>query len=244
MQWACLPPGHLFFTWNWKDYDIGFFRRFVFGLGLESIFGFANTYPKSSPVASVVTKAQLPVLDIKPTMAFKVHNMLSIGFGIDIFTFASFVGEGHAERQSIAVGNLPGTSPGDRLELTGSGTTAGINASILITPFRNEDGDSLLNLGFVWRSQAVLPLNGQLLVNGQLIADSSSSIKFPEIYEWGIAGWPIRNHDHAWKMEIDVHLVRWQTIRNFDTTLSNGVTIPQPQRWDNAVTVLVGTEFS
>ncbi|MDH5563686.1 MAG: outer membrane protein transport protein [Nitrospirota bacterium] len=238
------PPGHIFFTWNWQDYDIGFFRRFAFGLGVESLFGFANNYPSSGPFANVVTKVQLPLLDIKPTIAFKVHDMLSIGFGVDIFTFASFLGEGHAERQSIAVGNIPGTAPGDRLELTGSGTTAGINVSLLATPIRNEDGKPLLNLGFVWRSQAVLPLNGQLLSNGQVVADSSSSIKFPEIYEWGIAGWPLRNREHEWKVEVDVHFVRWQTIRNFDTTLSNGLTISQPQQWDNSVTVFVGTEFS
>ncbi len=238
------PPSHLFVTWNWQDDDIGFFRRFAVGLGVESLFGFANTYPSSSPFAGVITKAQLPVIDIKPTMAFKVHDMLSLGFGVDIFTFASFIGEGHAERQSVAIGNIPGTSPGDRLELTGSGTTAGINASLLLTPFRNDEGHPLLNLGFVWRSQAVLPLNGQLLANGQLVADSSSSIKFPEIYEWGIAGWPIRNRQHEWKLEVDVHLVRWQTIRNFDVTLSNGTVIRQPQQWDNAVTLFLGTEYT
>ncbi len=238
------PPGHFFLTWNWQDYDIGFFRRFAFGVGLESLFGFANKYPTSGPFAGVVTKAQLPVLDIKPSMAFKVHDMVSIGFGVDIFTFASFIGEGHAERQSIAVGNIPGTSPGDRLELTGSGTTAGFNASILLTPFRNEEGKPLLNLGFVWRSQAVLPLDGQLLANGELVADASSTIKFPEIYEWGIAGWPVRNRLHEWKVEVDVHLARWQTLRNFDTKLSNGIVIRQPQQWDNSVTIFVGTEYT
>ena len=170
--------------------------------------------------------------------------MLSIGIGADVFTFASFIGEGNAERQSIALGNIPGTSPGDQLELTGSGTTAGMNASILFTPLRNEEGKPLLNIGFVWRSRAVLPLDGQLLANGRLVADTRSSITFPEIYEWSLAGWPVRNHDHEWKVEVDVHLVRWQTIRNFDTHLSNGVTIAQPQRWDNAVSIFAGTEFN
>ncbi len=84
------PPGHLFLTWNWQDYDIGVFRRLTFGFGVESLFGFANTYPSSGPFAGIITKAQLPVLDIKPTIAFKVHDMLSLGFGVDIFTFASF----------------------------------------------------------------------------------------------------------------------------------------------------------
>ena len=238
------PPAHFFITWNLQDYDIGVFRRLSVGLGVESLFGFANEYPSDGPFATVVTKAQLPVVDIKPTVAFKVHDMLSLGFGVDIFTFAPFIGEGHAERQFIATGNIQGTAPGDKLELTGKGTTAGINASILLTPLRNDDGHPLLNLGFVWRSQAVLPLDGKLLANGKKIADTSSSITFPEIYEWGIAAWPIRNRSHVWKLEVDVHLVRWQTIRNFDVNLSNGGAIPQPQHWDNSVTVFVGSEFS
>ncbi len=238
------PPGHFFLTGNFQNSDIEILRRVSIGLGVISLFGFANRYPSDSSLAPVITKAQLPVLDIKPTIAFKAHDMLSLGFGVDIFTFASFIGEGHAERQFIGLGNIPGTAPGDKLEVNGKGTTAGINASLLLTPLLNEEGKPLLNLGFVWRSQAVLPLEGELLANGKRVADSESSIKFPEIYEWGLAAWPIRDGRHEWKIEVDVHLVRWQTIRNFDIIFSNGGSIPQPQRWDNVVSVFVGTEFN
>ena len=172
------PPGQVFFTFNLQDFDIGWFRNFALGVGLESLFGFANEYPSNGPFAGVVTRAQLPVLDIKPSIAYKVNQYLSVGLGADIYTFASFIGEGHSERQSIALGNIPGSTAGEQLEVNGSGTTAGLNASLLITPFRNQEGKPLFNLGFIWRSQAVLPLNGQLFANGRLVADASSTIKF------------------------------------------------------------------
>ncbi len=237
------PPGQLFFTFNLSEFDIGFFRDFTLGLGMESLFGFANEYPSNGPFSGAIIRSQLPVIDIKPTIAYKVNDYLSVGLGADIFTFASFLGEGQSETQSIALGNIPGTTAGDRLELNGKGTTAGMNVSFLVTPLRNPAGKPIINLGFIWRSQAVLPLNGQLLANGALVATTTSSIKFPETFEWGLAWWPIRNQAREWKVEGDFHWVRWQTIRNFDVTLSTGVIIPNPQNWNNAVTVAFGTEY-
>jgi long-chain fatty acid transport protein len=235
------PPGQFFLTANLQDLNVPWFGDAVIGIGLESLFGFANKYPKDGPFASSITKAQLPLLDIKPTIAYPLNEYIAIGLGADIFTFASFLGEGHAERQFISAGM--GAPPGTQLELNGTGTTAGLNASLLLTMLRNPEGKPLFNVGFVWRSQAVLPLKGELRANGARVAKASTTQLFPEMYQWGIAGWPIRNQKHEWKIEIDVDLVRWQSIRNFDTHLSNGVTVSNPQHWSNAVTIAVGTEF-
>ncbi|RMH36414.1 MAG: long-chain fatty acid transporter [Nitrospirae bacterium] len=237
------PPGQVFFTFNLNQFDIGFLRNLAIGLGLESLFGFANEYPANGPFSGALVRAQLPVIAIKPTFAYKVDDYLSLGLGADIYTFASFLGEGQSETQSIALGNIPGTMPGQRLELNGKGTTAGLNVSVLLTPLRNSGGKPLVNLGFIWRSQVVLPLDGELRADGALVATTNSSIKFPETFEWGLAWWPIRNSEREWKVESDLHWVRWQTIRNFDVTLSNGVIIPNPQSWHNALTVAFGTEY-
>ena len=238
------PPGQLFITGNLQTFDIPVIQDVTLGLGVESLFGFANKYPKDGPFASAVTRAQLPLLDIKPTMAYKISERISLGLGVDVFTFASFLGEGHSEQQSIAVGNIPGTTPGQELELTGKGTTAGLNASILVTPWMHDIGKPMVNIGFVWRSQAVLKLKGELRADGQKVADAKTSLRFPESYEWGLAIWPIRNSHHEWKVEVDVDYVRWSSIRNFDIFLSNGVELPNPQNWSDGVTVGVGTEKS
>lgn len=237
------PPGAFFLTVNLRDRGIQALDHVALGIGLESLYGFAVKFPADGPLATSVTRAQVPLLDIKPTVAYEINDTISVGVGADIFTFASFLGEGQAERQFIGVGNIPGTSPGDTLELSGSGTTAGMNASLMLTPLRNAEGNALVAFGFVWRSQAVLPLDGQLLANGVKVADASTTIRFPESYEWGLAGWPIRDGDHEWKVEVDLDWVRWSSIRNFDTTLSNGVYISNPQFWKDGLSVFLGTEY-
>lgn len=229
------PPGQLFITANLKDLGIHALGSLSVGLGLQNLFGFAAKYPQNGPFASAVTFAQFPLIDIKPTFAYKMTDRFSVGLGADIFTFVPFLGEGHLEQQSVQGGST--------IELNGKGTTAGLNASVLYTLLQTDEGKPRLNLAFIWRSQAVLPLDGVFLVNGALVANTSSSIRLPEIYTWGVAFWPIRNAKREWKVEVDVDYARWASIRDFDVHLSNGVTLANPQQWSNAVSIGVGTEY-
>jgi long-chain fatty acid transport protein len=89
----------------------------------------------------------------------------------------------------------------------------------------------------------VLPVNGELRANGALVATTTSSIRLPEIYTWGVAFWPIRTPERAWKVEVNVDYARWQSIPNFDVHLSNGSTLANPQQWSNTVSVGTGTEY-
>lgn len=133
------PPGQMFLTANLKDLGISALGDLSAGLGIQNLYGFAAKYPTNGPFATSLTLAQLPLIAIKPTLAYKVTQSLSVGLGADILTFASFLGEGHAERQFLAPSGS-GFSPGTTLELNGSGTTAGLNASFLYTPWRTENG--------------------------------------------------------------------------------------------------------
>lgn len=236
------PPGQFFVTANLKDLGVHALGDLSVGLGVQNLFGFAAKYPQDGPFASAVTYAQFPLLDIKPTLAYKVTDRLSIGLGADIFTFVSFLGEGQLEQQSRSPGGQ-GFPAGTSLELNGKGTTAGLNASVLYTLWQTAEGTPRLNLAFIWRSQAVLPVDGEFRANGVLVATTTSSIRLPEIYTWGVALWPIRTSERAWKVEVDVDYARWQSIQNFDVHLSNGSTLANPQQWSNAVSVGTGTEY-
>jgi long-chain fatty acid transport protein len=108
--------------------------RLSVGVGMISLYGFGLRFPDNSPLATSVITAALPLLDLKPTIAYRVTDILSIGLGADIFTFASFVGQGHLEQQLRWPGGL-GLLAGSRVEVNGTGTTAGLNASMLYTPF-------------------------------------------------------------------------------------------------------------
>ena len=236
------PPGQMFLTANLKDLGISALGDLSAGLGIQNLYGFAAKYPTNGSFATSVTFAQLPLIAIKPTLAYKLTESLSVGLGADILTFANFLGEGHAERQFLAP---PGSGfpSGTTLELNGSGTTAGLNASFLYTPWRTENGKPRLSVAGIWRSQAVLPLDGEFRANSALVANASTSIRLPEVWTGGVAFWPVRNQEREWKLEVDVDYVRWQSIRNADVQLSNGATLPSPQQWKNAITVNVGTEY-
>jgi long-chain fatty acid transport protein len=209
------------------------------GLGLTSPFGLNTRYPVDGPFNTAVTAATLPLIDIKPTVAYKLNDQLAIGVSADIYTFASFLGEGQAEQKQVGVGPLSGAS----VELNGTGTGAGATVSLLYTPLRNGDGKPITSIGLVYRTQAVVPLSGSLLVNGAKVADASTNLVLPQIYTGAMAIWPVRTSEREWKLELDVEYVGWKSNRDLDVHLSSGGVIPQPQQWKSVWVVAVGTEY-
>ena len=63
-------------------------------------------YPMDGPFNTAVTSAALPLIDIKPTVAYKLNDRLAIGVSADIYTFASFLGEGQVEQQRASAGQF------------------------------------------------------------------------------------------------------------------------------------------
>lgn len=230
------PPSHTYFSANLRALGWERLSNVTLGLGLTSPYGLSTRYPVDGPFNSVVTSAKLPLLDIKPTVALKVNDDLAIGVSADIYTFASFLGEGQVEQQRIG-------GAGATVELNGKGTGAGVTASLLYTPLRNSDGNPVASIGLVYRTQAVLPLSGSLLVSGTNVADASTSLVLPQIYTGAMAIWPVRTNEREWKLELDIEYVGWKSNRNLDVHLSNGTTVPQPQQWKTVPVVAIGTEY-
>lgn len=237
------PPSNLYVTANLKDLGVTSLGDLTAGLAVLSPFGILYRYSNNGPFSTAVTSQSLPLIDIKPTLAYKLNDQFSIGLGADIYTFFSFWGTGQAVTKFNSSGGPGLPPPGTPLEINGGGTAGGFNASMLYTPFRNADGKPLVNVGLQYRSQATLHLNGQFLANGATVADASATVVLPQVLTSGIALWPVRNQDHEWKLEMDVDYTGWKSIRNTDVHLSNGTTIPFPQNWRSAFTVMIGTEY-
>jgi long-chain fatty acid transport protein len=230
------PPGHMYLTANLKSLGVTALGDLSVGIGLTAPFGSLTRWPNDGPFRSATTFSTLPLLDIKPTLAYKVTENLSLGLGADIYTFSNLVGEGHAERQAIPV-------DGVKTELNGKDTAAGFNASLLYTALRNDDGRPLANIGIVYRSQATLHLSGALLANGAKVSDANATLVLPQIITGAIAIWPVRTKEREWKLEMDVDYVGWKSVRNLDVTLGNGMRIAQPQNWRSTYAVMLGTEY-
>lgn len=235
-------PSNFYVTANLDGLGVAVLKNFSAGIGLLTPFGILYEYPNTGPLATAATRQAMPLLDIKPTLAYKLNDQLSIGLGADIYTFASFLGEGQVVTRFNSSGGL-GIPSGTPLEINGSDTAAGFNVSLLYTPLRNGEGRPLVNVGLVYRTQATLHLDGQLLANGVPVSDASTTLVLPQVFTGGIAVWPIRDAAHEWKLELDIDYTGWRSVRNLDVHLSRVGTIPFPQNWRNAYTVMIGTEY-
>ena len=236
------PPGHVYLVANLKDLGLSALGNFTAGIGMNNPFGSLTRYPNDGPFRTAITFTTLPLLDIKPTIAYKLNDQLSFGVGADIYTFSGLFGEGHLEQKSIWPGGL-GIPAGSLMEINGSDTTAGFNVSLLYTPFRNSDGKPLVNIGMVYRSQATFHLTGNFLANGASVAGATATFVLPQVFSGGIGIWPVRTSEREWKLEFDVDYTGWKSNRNLDVHLTNGALLPFPQNWQSTYTIMIGTEY-
>jgi long-chain fatty acid transport protein len=234
-------PGHGYMTANLQGIGVSPLDKLTVGVGVTTPFGSVMRWPDGGPFRALTTFTALPLFDIKPTLAYQLFPDFSVGVGADIYTFASFFGEGHAELQSVSPGGL--APAGSKLEFSGKDTALGFNIGALYTALRNGDGQPVANLAVVYRSQATLHLDGALLVNGVKIQDATTTLVLPQVITGGIALWPVRIAEREWKVELNVDYVGWKSVRNLDIHLANGSVIPQPQNWKGTYAILIGTEY-
>ena len=82
------PPSHAYVTANLKDLGISPLGNLTAGVGLTVPFGSITRWPDNGPFRNTTIFNTLPLLDIKPTLAYKLIDDLSFGLGIDIYTFS------------------------------------------------------------------------------------------------------------------------------------------------------------
>lgn len=238
------PPSQIYLTVNPQDLGSMSFENVVLGIGVTSPFGINLNYPRSVPFSSVITEASLPLIDIKPTFAFKLADYLAIGAGADIYTFSGLLGEGQAELHCIGCFGLPalGFPANVSVEANGTDTALGFNVSLLLTPLRNADGKPLLNFGFVYRGQTDLDFQGRILTNGAFLADASATLELPQVVTGAVAFWPIRDQEREWKVEFDLDYADWSEFQDLNLTLSNGVRASVPRVYSDSFVLMLGTE--
>lgn len=242
------PPPSSFFV-SAKPGDLGWpsFDSLTLGFGVYSPFGNVTSYPRTSSLAPVLTRSAAPILDVTPAVAFRVHPMLALGAALDIYTFSNAFGEGHVEVQQtgadLARAGFP-FAPDDDIEMNGRDTALGYHVGLLFTPFRNEQGQPLVNVALVYRSRATLNLTGRLLNKSRGFAlGAKADLNLPQIVTAGLAVWPIRDTRREWKLEVDVDYADWTSFDHLDVTLSNGAVLPNPRNWQSTYVVMAGTEY-
>src|SRR5262245_57135247 len=101
---AYFPPTQLYLTANLKDLGVTALGDLTVGFGVLYPFGLQIRYPDNGPFSTSVTSVNFPLVDFKPTLAYKFNDQLSEGIGLDIYTFLGFVCNGQASSKMTASG--------------------------------------------------------------------------------------------------------------------------------------------
>lgn len=221
-----------------------------FGLGVNAPFGLKTDYSNDKWVGRYnAIKSELLTININPSMAFKINDNATIGFGVSAMyadgelTNAVDVGLGAA----AAGGPLPGWTPGSstydsHVKLTADDWGYGFNAGLLLEPTQNT------RVGLHYRSKIDLNLEGHAKVTGQALSgrqDAKLDITLPDTVS--LSGNYSLNT--RWAFMADVTWTNWSEVDTLDIKLQNSNTLPKGRSvavwdYDDSWRYAIGTEFT
>ena len=103
------PPSYSYVSANLGSLGWNSLSNVTVGLGVNSPFGLNIRYPVDGPFNTVVTAAALPLIAIKPTLAYKLNDQLAFGASADRRTPAN----PRAREMSSSASASCGTAFGD-----------------------------------------------------------------------------------------------------------------------------------
>ncbi len=198
-----------------------------FGLSVVAPYGSDLEWGQSSFINPIVTRARLQVVDITPSLGFKVTNKLSLGFGFDIEKMS-------AELNSILV-TLPSI-------IKGYDTAYGYHAGALY------EFNPATRLGLAYHSQVIHHLKGTSLYNG-IASRDTANINLPPDTTLSV----YHSFNSKWALMATIVYTQWNIIHNLVVNnassfmqLNGGVplSVDFPQNFRNSWTYSLGADYS
>lgn len=209
-------------------------KGFAWGLGINTPYGQGISWnqsdfaPSAVPTNTVPYEAAVMLIDINPTVAFKVSDSVSIGIGLDIY---------YSELELKAIQGVILPSPPfppntqQNLNAEGEGSGWGIGANAGVTWLTTEGQ----RLALTFRSGFEMDYSGDFKVSGVNAGDFETTLKYPNSFGLGYG------IELSETVQIET-LVEWQQWSVNDTqSIQTG---PQSQQtvnnWDDTFTFGLG----
>jgi long-chain fatty acid transport protein len=196
------------------------------GIGVSAPFGLASDYGEDSFLRFDSTETELTTINVAPSVAYKINDMVSVGGGLDI-QYAD------AELKSAIFAGANGTST-----LEGDDITLGYNLGVTIKPAPTTE------LGLHYRSAISHELDGKVIVEGSGAADrnddGTANLDLPDILTFGAA------HDVNDKLRVmgQATWFGWSRFEDIDADVDTGVDpAPIVQDYQNTMAFAVGAEY-
>lgn len=204
------------------------------GIGVNTPYGLALTWPESSPGRTTVRTTELQTVFVSPGIAVQLSQWvegLSLGAGVDLVPASVELG------RDIAFG-----SDFAQVELGGTAFGIGGRAGVVYRPAAL-DGWSF---GATYRTPVRLQFEGEgdfdssNIYRAELPPDGpvSTEITLPSSLGAGIAFRPTPQ----WELEVDAQLTGWSSYDTLDVTLPNDEVLRSPKDWKDSVTIRAGGE--
>ncbi|MBP7524936.1 MAG: outer membrane protein transport protein [Propionivibrio sp.] len=219
--WAAVPNGYLSWALT-KDLYVG--------IGVGAPFGLKTEYDNPWVGAAQATMFEVKTYNINPSIAFRVNDQVSLGFGINWQRV-----EATYERQ---VGTSSATVVASPLKLTLDDDTWGWNVGALFTLSPST------KVGVSYRSAMEYKTKGEIEVTGPLdpfaSSDAEADIELPDTFSLAVT----QQLSDKWQMLGDVTWTGWSSIPRVDIyRASNTAQNGGPSTRDGALTQVLDTDF-
>ena len=227
---------NLYASWQYNE-------QLFFGLGVNAPFGLKTEYDPDWMGRFHAIKSEIRAVNVNPTVAIKVSDTLSVGFGVNWQrTDATLTKAVNYSFVGAALGVPPNIEGSNKIKGDDSGW--GFNLGVLIKPGPHTD------IGFAFRSAISYTLSGDVTYSGRPAAlqaalavpavfnqvgdgPISADLKVPASFSAAIKhqfnpGWMSR----GWELLADVTWTQWSSLKNLDIVRSNGFVLEStPFEW-------------
>jgi long-chain fatty acid transport protein len=196
---AAVPAFYL--MWNVND-------RLKAGINVTTPFGLKTEYNKDWVGSYYAIKSEVKTININPSVAYKINNVLSIGAGIQI------------QRLDATLSNRIATS--STAEVTGGGWGFGGNAGILFEPRKGT------RFGLAYRSHLKTDVTGSVNFENRNATvtpyvayeggKAETSITLPEIVTLSFA----QDVTAQWTVLADLQYTRWSRLQELRIRFPDG----------------------
>ncbi|WIE49817.1 outer membrane protein transport protein [Pseudomonas sp. GM17] len=215
--------------------------RVSFGLGFYATAGLVNDYESTFQGRYYGSYSDTKIVTLQPTIAFKLTDRVSFGFGPTINRI-----DGKLQNY-LATGPLNnGTET--RLSITGDDTALGYNVGILF------DISDAATIGLTYHSKVNFHLKGKTKVTGAPDGfdingsyDASLDIVYPEFVDTSLT----YRFNNKWTGYLGTSWTRWSRFQSFDiynktpdTAVGNGLSkVVEPLRWKDTWSISIGAAY-
>lgn len=179
--------------------DLGL-ERWRFGLGVNVPFGNKIDYGTTSKFQFLVTRSEMAVFNIAPSVAYQVNDQLSVGVDLNIY----------AGSTKVQKNNHP-LAGGGVFQFDGSGVGVGATVGLLWKP------NDQHSVGLVYRSPFRITFEGDAVLDGHALygtvaAAAEATLAFPQTVTLGYAFRPTPRL----KLEADIEWTDWSTLNTVE----------------------------